>query len=186
MTPSWRSVRSIAETRRRLLATRGSAAYRRSAGNGKRSGQQRATAGRATAGDRATVGRASAGDLSNSGDLSRRRGVPRLSSQLGSATAEFAIVVPAVLLVVAVVLSGFRATVQQIVLADRASDVARLLGRGDDGAGALWNDGVTIVRSDGPGIVCVTASKPVTLGPVVIPVSARGCALREDELANES
>lgn len=186
MTPSWRLVRSIAEARRRLPATRGSAAHRRNGWRGIRSGQQRATVGRATAGDLATVGRASTGDLSSSGGLAKRRGVWRLSSQLGSATAEFAIVVPAVLLVIAVVLSGFRATVQQIVLADRASDVARLIGRGDDGAGALWKDGVTIVRSDGPGIVCVTASKPVSLGPVVIPVSARGCALREDELANES
>jgi hypothetical protein len=55
----------------------------------------------------------------------------RLSNDRGSAVAEFAVALPAVLLVLAMVLGGIQLGALQVRVQDAAADAARSLGRGD-------------------------------------------------------
>ncbi len=116
------------------------------------------------------------------------RRVPRwllpASSQRGSATAEFAIVAPAVVLLLAFCLTGLQGVVVQVRLQDAVADAVRLVARGDDEAIArehvhsLVPDAhLEISRADG--LVCARASTPLILGERVFPVDvgARACAL---------
>ena len=54
-----------------------------------------------------------------------------LDGQRGSAVAEFAVAMPAVLLVLGMVLGGIQLGVLQVRVQDAAADAARSLGRGD-------------------------------------------------------
>jgi len=96
----------------------------------------------------------------------------------GAVTAEFAVALPAVLVVLALgagVLASFATTVrvQQIT-----AEAARLLGRGDEDAlSRLAEAGATASVDRGGGVVCVRASAPVPLGLPLPPVAARACAL---------
>lgn len=108
--------------------------------------------------------------------------VTAVAADNGSVTAEFAMVIPAVLILVVLLLGGFRASVEQIALADRASDTARLLGRGADQSWQLQPEGVSFRRTDSAPFVCITASSVVVLWPLHIPITARGCALDEEQL----
>jgi hypothetical protein len=56
---------------------------------------------------------------------------PRAGSERGSAVAEFAVALPAVLLVLAMVLGGIQLGALQVRVQDAAADAARSLGRGD-------------------------------------------------------
>ena len=104
----------------------------------------------------------------------------------GSAVAEFAVALPAVLLVLATVLGGVQLGTLQLRLQDAAADAARSLGRGDPASGvtsriarqvpsARWS----VTRPDG--LVCAhlaaTAAPPA--GLLGLTVSATGCALDE-------
>ena len=98
-------------------------------------------------------------------------------------TAEFATVIPAVLLVLACCLGGVQLAGQQLRLQDAAATAARSLARGD-GVGAASAQvaqlvaGASLSRSDRGGMVCVRVNSPGPAGPfAAITVTAEGCAL---------
>lgn len=103
----------------------------------------------------------------------RRR--PRLDER-GAVTAEFAVALPVLVLVLGVGALGSVATA--VRLQHSATEAARLLGRGD-GGGLAVVDGVggsaSVERVDG--LVCVTASAPIASALPLAPVTARACAL---------
>ena len=105
-------------------------------------------------------------------------------SSRGSATAEFAIVAPAVVLLLALCLAGLQGVVVQVRLQDAVADAVRLIARGDDESIArarilaLVPDAHLEV-SLADGLVCALASTPLELGQRELPVTvaARACAL---------
>lgn len=104
-----------------------------------------------------------------------------LTSERGSATAEFAIALPAVMLVLFLMSALISAQGQQILLQDAAADAARLIARNDDIAraeasidAAVAGAQMNIVADET--LVCVTASATVTV-MVPLTLSARSCAL---------
>lgn len=110
---------------------------------------------------------------------------PGNSADHGSVTAEFAAVVPAVLLVLAVCLGGVQIVGQQLRLTDAAADAARSLARGDSTAVAAarvhQGVGTTRMSTENSGeFVCVRLTSAAAFGPaasVGFTVAARGCAL---------
>lgn len=117
----------------------------------------------------------------------RRPPTPRRSStaeaQRGSVSAEFAAVIPAVLLVLAICLGALQLAGTQLRLQDAAADASRSLARGDGEATAA-----TRVRQAVPGaalsvrhtgdLVCVEARASGGVGAIFgLTVTAAGCAL---------
>lgn len=109
--------------------------------------------------------------------MSRQR-----EGERGSITAELALALPAVLLVVIIGVGGLFAASTQVQLQDGAADAARLVARGEshDRAAAA----VTTVVSEGHSsisrhgdLVCVTASANAQIAGVAIPLTATSCAL---------
>lgn len=106
------------------------------------------------------------------------RGV--LRDDRGAVTAEFAITVPAVILVLGVVLSALFLGAERIALTSLAGDVARLEARGDAALAAVrigaFTGSPTIERERVGGILCVTATRGGSgiLAPLM--VAGRGCA----------
>jgi len=109
-----------------------------------------------------------------------------LSGERGSAVAEFAVALPAVLLVLGMVLGGIQLGALQVRVQDAAADAARSLGRGDSSAtlaarlarqvpGARWSS----TRSGA--LVCAhleaSAGGPAAL--LGLTVSATSCAQDE-------
>lgn len=102
-------------------------------------------------------------------------------SQRGSAIAEFAIALPAVVLVLLVMSAMISAQGKQILLQDSAADAARLIARDDDvvraeSAITTALSGATMDVTFVDGDVCVTASATVSI-VVPLTLSARACAL---------
>jgi hypothetical protein len=101
-------------------------------------------------------------------------------NQRGSVTAEFAAVVPAVVLLLAGCLVCLQVGAQQLRLQDAAADVARSLSRGGGTAAIGAVPGATIVVSDRGELLCVRLSArpaaPVAAAFGVI-LSASSCAL---------
>jgi len=99
------------------------------------------------------------------------------ADERGGVTAEFAVALPAVVMVLACCLSGMQVAGQQLRLQDAAAVAARSLARGDspDHAVSRLAPGGTISRSEDGDLVCAT----VSVGSVVfgLPLSARSCAL---------
>lgn len=103
----------------------------------------------------------------------------RPADDRGSVVAEFAVAMPAVLLVLVVAVGALAASARQVRLQDAVADAARLSARGEPEprvreavAAAVAEASVDISpRGD---LVCVTASAPALLG---LRVSAAGCAL---------
>ncbi|MEO7722099.1 MAG: TadE family protein [Pseudolysinimonas sp.] len=104
----------------------------------------------------------------------------------GSAVAEFAVALPAVLLVLGTVLGGIQLGTLQVRLQDAAADAARSLGRGDQASviegrltrqvpGAHWSS------SHSGAMVCahLDASAGGTAALLGLTVSASSCAQRE-------
>ena len=104
----------------------------------------------------------------------------------GSAAAEFAVALPAVLLVLATMLGGVQLGTLQLRLQDAAADAARSLGRGDSAPAlasrisrqapsARWS----VTRP--AGLVCVhlAASAAPPAGVLGLSASATSCALDE-------
>jgi hypothetical protein len=108
-----------------------------------------------------------------------------IRSDGGSVTVEFVTVLPAVLVIVAVVLGGFQLVAQQIRVADAASSAARLLGRADyagadEAVSTLLGDGARIESRTEGRFVCATVTMPIDVGPfaiAAIPVNSSTCAL---------
>ena len=101
----------------------------------------------------------------------------------GSVTAEFAAVVPAVVLLLAIALGGIRLAGEQLQLQSAAQDASRLLARGEPGADArvlLVARDASVSDDESGNLVCVRARAPAALGILVgISLSASACALDE-------
>jgi Flp pilus assembly protein TadG len=117
-----------------------------------------------------------------------------LGNDHGSITAEFALVLPAVILILACCLGGIRVVTLQMQLSDAASIAARIVARGES-MGSAAAAASTVVgnahfdRSDavspatGDEIVCVTARagrSPGLLG--LIAITGSSCALKVGSL----
>ncbi|TFC81785.1 pilus assembly protein [Cryobacterium cheniae] len=103
----------------------------------------------------------------------------------GSVTAEFATVVPAVLLVLACCLGALQVVGQQVRLTDAAADAARSLSRGDsvDRAAGLVRQavrGASMTPERRGEFVCVNLSVPSSFGAFAafgLTLRAGSCAL---------
>ena len=106
----------------------------------------------------------------------------RVLRDTGSVTAEFAVVLPAVLAVVALAVGAVGASAQSVRLADAAAVAARQTARGDvdavPGTLAALAPGARSDSSIEGSIVCLTVSRAVSLGPLsgVVTLRARSCA----------
>lgn len=104
-----------------------------------------------------------------------------LRDERGTVTAEFAIVLPAVLIVLGLVVSGILLAAQRITLVSVAGEVSRAEARGDDAAAAtaleqLSRD-VVVEREHPDPLLCVTlTSHPVQGILSELGISARACA----------
>lgn len=100
----------------------------------------------------------------------------------GSVTAELAVALPAVVLVLALALGGLSAAASRVRLEDAAADAARLLSRGEDSgraaaAVARAVTGARLTTGEREGLVCATASATVRIVGVALPLQATSCAL---------
>lgn len=100
----------------------------------------------------------------------------------GTATAEFAVILPAMVLITAALLGGLTAAGRQLRAIDAAATAARSLARGDERATAerltALGGGRLAGVSDTAGLVCATVRADATVfGATVLPISARRCAL---------
>jgi Flp pilus assembly protein TadG len=99
----------------------------------------------------------------------------------GAITAEFAVVIPAVFVVLAVALTALHLEVVQLRLQAATFDAARLIGRGDGGATAVLQqvdpDARFAIRHE-DSVACVDAVVPVRMGILVgLTLGASACAL---------
>jgi Flp pilus assembly protein TadG len=103
-----------------------------------------------------------------------------MNRERGSVTAEFAVALPSVVLVVAACLSGMAVAGQQLRLTDAAALAARAAARGDspDALAARLVPGAQVSRSADGDLVCVTLTSGASLTALLpITLSARACAL---------
>ena len=111
----------------------------------------------------------------------------KFKSEIGSVTAELAIAMPAVSLVIAITLGAFALQVDRMKLVDVAATAARSLGRGEPEEvirdlafqmlGSEFN--VSLELSILENLACVTLKKPVTivgLSPAAFELSETSCA----------
>lgn len=101
----------------------------------------------------------------------------------GGVTAEFAVVLPAVLVVVGLVASLGSAQATRVLLQDAVADAARLAGRAESsarvvGAVTATVPGAGVAQHTDGDVVCVTGTTTAhVLGVVPVPLTARACAL---------
>ncbi|WP_162940253.1 TadE family type IV pilus minor pilin [Gryllotalpicola protaetiae] len=109
-------------------------------------------------------------------------------------TAEFAVVLPSVMLVLALCLGAVNVIGQQVVLGSLASSGARMLARGDDPAAvrarvASAAPGASLAQSADGSFVCVALAREARFGPIglgMVSLSARDCALAADAVPAEA
>lgn len=112
-----------------------------------------------------------------------RRTLRALGDDRGTVTAEFAIVLPAALLVLGLVIGGVLLASHRIALTSAAADLARLEARGDE-AGAEERrselpDGVSVSRRTSGGLLCVRLSSAPGDGLLSrVGIGAEACAAR--------
>ena len=114
----------------------------------------------------------------------RSRSRPRGAvGERGSATAEFAVALPAVAFVLAICLGSVQATSLQLRLQDAAADAARSAGRGEAADVArqrslhVLPDATLEFETDGE-LVCATLHQRLRVaGLIDVEVAARSCAL---------
>lgn len=95
----------------------------------------------------------------------------------GSVTAEFAIALPALMLVLACCLAGLQVAVTQVRLQDAAAAAARSLARGESAAvAARLVPGATVSRNGEGDLVCATLSARA-VGLIPLELRATSCAL---------
>jgi hypothetical protein len=93
-------------------------------------------------------------------------------------TAEFAVAVPAVLLVLAACLGGLRLGAERLRVIDAASGSARLAAVGEPPSGPASRIGADVLAVTRTGeTVCVTVGRDVPLLGLRLPVDATACAL---------
>lgn len=107
----------------------------------------------------------------------------RHSDDRGSVAAEFAVVLPAVILVLALGMGALATGARQVMLQDAAADAARLVARGEPrgraeaiiGAAVAGAGAAVERRAD---LVCVIASAEVRIAGIIpVSLSATSCAL---------
>jgi Flp pilus assembly protein TadG len=116
-----------------------------------------------------------------------RLGAHGRRGECGSVTAEFACVMPAVVMVLLLALGSFHVVTQQIRVSDAASAAARMLGRGDSDAAARsvvqrLVHGASLAATTEGRFVCATVSAETTFGPAGIAgllATAQVCALAD-------
>lgn len=101
-----------------------------------------------------------------------------LASESGSATAELAVLMPSLLLVLAMCLGGVRLAALQFVAQDAAADAARSAARGDPSGVASARvahalPGAELAQRESEGMACSTVRAPPAFG---IRVQASSCA----------
>jgi len=102
----------------------------------------------------------------------------RCRAEAGTVTAELAVAVPAVLLVLAACLGGLRVGVERIRVVDAAAEASRLAARGDDPSRPVAAIGAAAGSPSRSGdTVCVTVRAEVPLLGLPVPVAATACAL---------
>jgi hypothetical protein len=106
----------------------------------------------------------------------------------GSATAELAVALPAVALVLALCLGAVQVVARQVRLTDAAADAARALGRGESSSFAhgiadrVAGGDTALAVGDEPPLVCATLTATGGAGLLgVIPLRAESCALAGGE-----
>ncbi len=115
--------------------------------------------------------------------------MPRAAGERGSITAEFAIVLPAVMVVLLLVIAAVLLSAQQLTLTAAAGDVARLEARGDTSAAQQrllrLPHAVTVQRSSRAAVYCVSLTAHPGAGPLAaISLGASACAARIDGVGN--
>ncbi|WP_221586358.1 TadE family type IV pilus minor pilin [Microbacterium sp. G2-8] len=99
----------------------------------------------------------------------------------GSASAEFAVALPALILVILLGVGALLASSTHVRLQDAAADAARLAARGEpDRAASVIEHavaGATSSLSDEGDLICVSAAIEVGVGSARVPLSATSCAL---------
>ena len=107
----------------------------------------------------------------------------RSQTEEGSVTAEFAVALPAVILVLAIALGGMQLAGEQLRLQGAVADAARILGRGGADAAAVVHRVSPTARltdSRHGDLVCAAASASGSLGLLpAVTVRARACALSD-------
>lgn len=103
----------------------------------------------------------------------------RLGDDRGSVVAEFAVALPAVVLVLLLGMGALAAGARHVRLQDAAADAARLAARGEsaervEATVAAGSPGATATIERQGDLVCVTATVPSGLPAVLV---ARSCAL---------
>lgn len=108
------------------------------------------------------------------------RALRLLRTERGSVTAEFAVVVPAVLVVLGLCVGAIMLSAQRISLSAAVAEVARLEARGDIASAQLRLASlgeVGVMRSrDGPMLCLVLSARPGAGALAAIEITARGCA----------
>lgn len=105
----------------------------------------------------------------------------RLGDDTGSVTAEFAMLLPVITVLLAVAVSAVMLATVRLSLTAAASDLARLEARGDaELAGRRLESlggAVTVERSRTDGLLCVTLARQSPIGLLaLIPVATTSCA----------
>lgn len=111
-----------------------------------------------------------------------RRRRPWQADDRGSVAAEFAITVPAVLVVLLVGIAALSTGAHSVRLQDVASDAARLAARGEPDRAREFARaaGAAILIEHHGDIVCAVLESPVRVGPLPalgLTLHGRGCAL---------
>lgn len=116
-----------------------------------------------------------------------KKGVRRGRRQRGSVTAEFAIALPAVILVLAMSLLGLQAMARQLQLQDAAAIIAQAAARGDPRAASAVGSrtllaGTRYAVSRNGDLVCATLTTPAVSGALsgvleAMTLRATSCAL---------
>lgn len=103
----------------------------------------------------------------------------------GSTTAEFAVVLPAIVALLALCLGGLQAGAVQLRMQDAVADAARALGRGETAEVAAERaarqlTGVELSSWRDGELVCARLDRSAQIGNgIPIPLSASGCALAD-------
>jgi len=101
---------------------------------------------------------------------------PSPADERGTVTAEFAVVLPAVLAVLALCVGGIEIAAEQVRLTSEASSAARLIAAGGDEQSATAGLAATV--DDSGGVICVDLTEPARLGPIAaFTLQARECSL---------
>ena len=108
----------------------------------------------------------------------------------GAVSAEFAVLLPAVLVVLALVIGGILLATQRLTLTAAAAELARLEARGDAAQAAARIErlpsGTSVSRSRDDQMLCVTLDAAPGNGPLaVVRIGSRGCAaVLEEEIVS--